>query len=631
MARRRFFYNSIRNNVQRKNIHQDPLGRWSAITYTRNNKSILFLTVYRIPDSSDVGPTRSCSQYNRILGSVHQAKHFREQLLTEIAEYVHDRNDIDNIVFCADLNQPLHHDRIKEFFLEIGIFDIFSTHCEIGLTERARTYVRGKNCIDIVAVTYNLLLYISKIKLLPFATVVQNDHLGFLWQFESDQYFQVKSYRLPKPRHLRLNPNCKTHKQEFVSKEEWLVDVLDLEDLLKILESQYVPEEVEFIDWTFTFIINKATSTAEGPLRMIPFSDIKLQAFEERQYWKKYIKLLNGSKIYKFHLYQHEENGDVCPIPTRVEKKYRVELAEIELCISSINVRKAITEANVNRDAFLLDLIREDVDVSKLKGNTKKKYLKTISNSERKKSTFKYLSEHIGKGENTALSTVIKYNKKDEVIKIGSDRHTVERMLIQYNTSHFKQAYHSTLYKDKIFPKLSDNKIQERILEGRVSPKECSSYDVYKFLSFLRTNIDEIHQRFKPITVDDFVSVVRKAKSRSTSSIFSERTYATYKCLICFPKLTALYVKFLNLVIQKKHVLNRWLDIVDVVLEKGKGPRLDKLRIIQLIEGDLQLLMRIIVTKRISVHAETTGRLSTSNYGNRRGYDINTAILEKKH
>ena len=158
--------------MQRNNIHQDLLGRWSAITYTRNNKSILFITVYRVPDTSDPGPTCSCSQYNTILGSVHQAKHFREQLLTEIAEYVHDRNDIDEIILCEDLNQPLYHDRIREFFLELGIFDVFSTHCEIGLKDRSKTYVRGQNCIDTVAVTYNLLPYISKIKLLPFATVV---------------------------------------------------------------------------------------------------------------------------------------------------------------------------------------------------------------------------------------------------------------------------------------------------------------------------------------------------------------------------------------------------------------------------------------------------------------------------
>ena len=74
----------------------------------------------------------------------------------------------------------------------------------------------------------------------------------------------------------------------------------------------------------------------------------------------------------------------------------------------------------------------------------------------------------------------------------------------------------------------------------------------------------------------------------------------------------------------------RWLDIVDVTLEKGKGPRLDKLRIIQLIEGDLQLLMRICVSNRTTEYAEQSNRLSTANYGNRKGYDINTAILEKR-
>ena len=74
--------------------------------------------------------------------------------------------------------------------------------------------------------------------------------------------------------------------------------------------------------------------------------------------------------------------------------------------------------------------------------------------------------------------------------------------------------------------------------------------------------------------------------------------------MIKSPYLVHLYVEFLNIVIQNSHVLKLWLDVVDIVLEKGKGPRLDKLRVIQLIEGDLQLLFRMLVTNRSAIVAE---------------------------
>lgn len=69
---------------------------------------------------------------------------------------------------------------------------------------------------------------------------------------------------------------------------------------------------------------------------------------------------------------------------------------------------------------------------------------------------------------------------------------------------------------------------------------------------------------------------------------------------------------------------------METVLEKGKGPVLGKLRIIQLIEDDLQLAIRVLLTHRSSVNAEIFPRLSKQNFGNRKGYDINTAILQKK-
>ena len=40
----------------------------------------------------------------------------------------------------------------------------------------------------------------------------------------------------------------------------------------------------------------------------------------------------------------------------------------------------------------------------------------------------------------------------------------------------------------------------------------------------------------------------------------------------------------------------RWLKVLDVILEKGKGPIIGKLRIIQLIEADLQMIIRILST-----------------------------------
>lgn len=53
---------------------------------------------------------------------------------------------------------------------------------------------------------------------------------------------------------------------------------------------------------------------------------------------------------------------------------------------------------------------------------------------------------------------------------------------------------------------------------------------------------------------------------------------------------------------QNSVYLKRWKKVLDVVIEKGKGPMLGKLQITQLIEADLQLLMRICIDMRSERH-----------------------------
>ena len=66
------------------------------------------------------------------------------------------------------------------------------------------------------------------------------------------------------------------------------------------------------------------------------------------------------------------------------------------------------------------------------------------------------------------------------------------------------------------------------------------------------------------------------------------------------------------------------------MLEKGKDPVVDKLHTIQLIEVDLQLLMRILINIRNKLSIETYERVSKYYYRLRTNYLIENIILEKR-
>ena len=71
-----------------------------------------------------------------------------------------------------------------------------------------------------------------------------------------------------------------------------------------------------------------------------------------------------------------------------------------------------------------------------------------------------------------------------------------------------------------------------------------------------------------------------------------------HKCSIENERLTNILIKFYNLIMEQNYYLNWSKKILNIIIEKGKGPTLRKLRTIQLIEVDLQLLMRIFLGLR---------------------------------
>ena len=66
-----------------------------------------------------------------------------------------------------------------------------------------------------------------------------------------------------------------------------------------------------------------------------------------------------------------------------------------------------------------------------------------------------------------------------------------------------------------------------------------------------------------------------------------------------------------------------------MILEKEKGLKLRKLRIIQLIEVDLQIFVRVFINDRNKDNIKNNERISKVNNRLCRGYLIDNLILEK--
>ena len=66
------------------------------------------------------------------------------------------------------------------------------------------------------------------------------------------------------------------------------------------------------------------------------------------------------------------------------------------------------------------------------------------------------------------------------------------------------------------------------------------------------------------------------------------------------------------------------------MIKKGKGAKLRKLRLIQFIEADLQIFIRIFVGNRNSENIEKDKWLLQHNHGLRKNFSIELVLLEKR-
>ena len=71
--------------------------------------------------------------------------------------------------------------------------------------------------------------------------------------------------------------------------------------------------------------------------------------------------------------------------------------------------------------------------------------------------------------------------------------------------------------------------------------------------------------------MEEWVNIVKLAKKRSTSLIFYQRNYSIYKYAVESTKMNAILVKFCSIIIEQVHYPRRWLKILDIIIEKGKG------------------------------------------------------------
>ena len=612
--------------LNKSKITKGRLGNWTAFSFQNEQKRLEIITLYRIPSTSSNGVCCSLTQYNRIDGKMNTTTTYRKEIFQEIQDYIRKNPEINDIIIAGDYNQYIGDPQVRKFHENIEVHELHPVFNNVPFHQIGRTYKHGSRTIDSIAATPGVIDYVDGCKLLDYNEIVESDHKAYVIDIALEDYFHVEISDWDNINKVMLNPARRSHREQFIETLEQQLNLYMLENDLDRLEESGINHEMEVLDELITNILRTATKAVEGMKRNVPYSQEKEKRRSFVLYCKMKLRQLKGIAIDNELMESKRKRAQVNVSITSVEEAKEMLQTAKEQWNEVVQNGKEMREKEL-MDYHTKEIIEEDEKAVK----KKQKVLAGIRRKLKRNHTFHYISRHAGKGLRQKLRHLHLPDEEGNIQTTIVKREEIEEKIADYNEKHLKKAHGSIAYKDKIYHQLRNNSIRDKILNGTLRRDECDDERVYQLLKLLHQNgKDHYNRNQKIITGNDWVKVVKKSKRRSASSIFSRRTYAVYKCALDSERMMDIFVRYYNLLVKNGYYPKRWLDILDSMLGKGKGFVLGKLRIITLIEADWQYVMRMFLDDGDEEIIEDDSRFSKSNYGSRKNYSIETALLEKR-
>jgi hypothetical protein len=205
--------------------------------------------------------------------------------------------------------------------------------------------------------------------------------------------------------------------------------------------------------------------------------------------------------------------------------------------------------------------------------------------------------------------------------------------LIERNKLHLHQAFDTPFARGPLRDYIGEYGIgqgRKDIIDGNFNPnKECHLPAVNHWLQHHIRRVVPPGSTRVDLTLEEFRNLV-KSQSENTSSSPSGRHYGHYKAILSDDGICLVHARMMCMTFLHGFTPLRWQKALDVMLEKDIGdPKISRLQIIVIVEGDMNLVMKVIWNKRLVPVAEQFHFLSPVQFGNRKGKTTLDALLLK--
>ncbi|OEU23095.1 hypothetical protein FRACYDRAFT_233261 [Fragilariopsis cylindrus CCMP1102] len=615
----------------------DPYGRWCGYTLIgKDNKEIMVLTAYNVSQhkNAKVGDDTLYNQQTALyklkdIRDPDPKKLFIEDLTALVKKA---RKEDKDIILTGDFNELIGDDPngMVKVISAGGLTDAHShQHGIVDIT----TYTRGVKRLDYVFVTPRLVDHILRSGYEPFHTRIASDHRGYFVDFALAGFLdrQLPSIFSASSRAIRG-----THPKNITKYVEHLHKVFKMRDIyrrVKLQKNWYEKKKLEALDREITEVMLEAEEQCR---------------IHHREPWSEEVnEVMTTANILRIHLSSLKNNIDCS---NQIQQKQLLLKNQIHLPEDIAKASKALSIAQKNRRKLIRDNrtkttnIGEEQEAAYVAMNPEMDAKRAAQIFQRARDTKQMMSELPSKmncpgGLSAVLVPLPKEGIEIEYLAI-TDGPTIERIILEKNIRHFRQAEFTPLASPEVIRKIgfgADTKTAQHLLDGTGDPTDITDDEWSRFLlTSMKRNSEELKIE---ITAEKMMEKYRRWKERTSTSP-SGRHLGHFHSL--FRPLKAknkkhreqlddirdetidLHATMLQTAYDNEHVYKRWEYILTCMLAKESGiPRIHRLQVIHLYECDLNLLFSLFF-RELDQHCEDNFLLNKGVYGcrpNRRAMD----------
>ena len=579
--------------IRARTLHTDAddKGRWTWTVFYGSNKPITVIQLY-VPCTKAGIYSAYAQQYQQLQQeNPHETPNVIQRYYEDLQQLLEQQQHT-HIILMGDFNQDPHNPHIAHIQAQHNLLDAFEN---IHPGRNFSTHNRGSKRIDYILVSRPLLKQIRKIGYEAYNAGIISDHRGMFLdialvdeqktlQRQHQKLISKQGNRTKKYRKL-LMENIK--KKRIVPRLKQLVNT-------KCWEHKN-HQTLQQLDKDITKLMIEAEHQSV-PTHTAPWSPKIKQLYQ---------KLQKVTKQLKQHIHKHKQQLQEATKPLWEQHK---------------QIRKELQEARKNAETHRQQYLHEQAEIYELLGQKNRaKIIQNIQKVEELRRNFGHI-KWVLKTQHKQQLTQVTY-PENNTWKVTNTPEELEAKIIEQQERHFHQSANTPIatITDKMMDvttSLFQNFRNSQIPDTTTQIKQ----------HFEREDPTEIPTL---LTMEEFHKGIKKWRERTSTSP-SGRHLGHYHAQI-LPDIPEenekgytqtflwIHTQILNLAIHHGVILHRWKRVHTIASPKDNGPtKIHRIRSLNLYEADLNLILRIIISRRMLWRAEDKQLLADECWGTRK-------------